>query len=224
MCGRYTLTDPDEVLEELGVMPPADLPARFNIAPTQKAPVVLIRGSERVAELHRWGLIPSWAESPAIGAKMINARAESAAGRAAFRDSMRARRCLVAADGFFEWHREGKRSVPHLIRRAGGGALAFAGLWERWKSDGDWLLSFTILTAPANVLIAPIHDRMPVIVDRIDWQRWLAPDVPAEGIEDILATAEASGLEAFPVTERVNSVANDDAECLAPAPVQQSLF
>lgn len=225
MCGRYTLTSPDDVLAELGVDPPAGLRPRYNVAPTDVMPVVLVRDDHRVAELHRWGLIPSWAESPKVGARMINARAESAASRPAFRSAMASRRCLVPADGFFEWRREGKRRVPFWIRRADHRAMAMAGLWERWKDPAtdDWLLSFTILTTPANDQVAGIHDRMPLALDQEDWERWLDPGLGAEAVAALLK-APAAELEVTGVSSRVNKVSNDDPACLEPADRQGELF
>lgn len=229
MCGRYTLVNPDDVLDELGVTPPPGARPRYNVAPTDEMPVVLVRDGVRVAELHRWGLIPSWAESPKIAAKMINARAETAASRPAFRTAMAKRRCLVAADGFIEWRRDGNKRLPHWIHRADGKALAMAGLWERWKpkdvrEGADWLLSFTILTGAANPLVAEIHDRMPIAVAAADWERWLEPELGVDAIQDLLVPPPADELEMIAVSTRVNKVANDDPACLEPAHVQADLF
>ena len=226
MCGRYTLVSPGDVLEELGVEPPPGTRPRYNVAPTDAMPVVLIRDGARVAELFRWGLVPSWAESPKLGAKMINARAESAASRPAFRSALSKRRCLVAADGFIEWRREGNKKMPHWIRRADRRAMPLAGLWERWRGDGqsEWLLTFTILTTAANDQVAAIHDRMPVAVEPADWERWLEPGLGAEAIEDLLTPAPDDALEVIGVSTRVNKVAHDDPACLEPADVQGELF
>jgi putative SOS response-associated peptidase YedK len=228
MCGRYTLISPDDVLDELGVAPPAGLRPRYNVAPTDEMPVVLVREGARVCELHRWGLIPSWAESPKVGAKMINARAETAATRPAFRSAMARRRCLVAADGFYEWRREGKKRFPYWIHRADRKALSFAGLWETWKppedEGADWLLSFTILTGAANSLVGEIHDRMPIAIAAADRERWLEPELGVDGIEDLLVPPPVDELEMTAVSTRVNKVANDDPSCLEPADVQGDLF
>jgi putative SOS response-associated peptidase YedK len=224
MCGRYTLTEPGAILEELGLEPPLDLAPRYNVAPTDPMPVVLIRDGHKVAEIHRWGLVPSWSEKP--GKPLINARAETAARRPAFRDAMARRRCLVPADGFIEWRRDGKRRLPHWIRPAGGGAMTLAGIWERWKGEGasDWLLSFAILTGPANDAVGAIHDRMPIVVAPGDRDRWIEPELPVDALEDILAPAPDAALEIIPVSERINSVRHDDPECLRPPGGQIELF
>lgn len=227
MCGRYTLVSPDDVLDELGVAPPAGTRPRYNVAPTDQMPVVLVRDDTRVAERLRWGLVPSWADSPKVGAKMINARAETAATRPAFRSAMASRRCLVPADGFIEWRREGKKRQPYWIHRADRKAMPFAGLWERWKdrdAGGDWLLSFTILTTAANDLVSEIHDRMPLSIAADDWERWLEPELGAEAIEDLLIPTPSDDLEMIPVSTRINKVANDDPACLEPADRQGDLF
>lgn len=227
MCGRYTLTSPDELLEELGVgeIPEGVIP-RYNLAPSQEAPVVANRAEGRRLELFRWGLVPAWAHDPGAGYKMINARLETAAEKPAFREALRRRRCLVPADGFYEWRKEGRRKVPHLIRREPRRPFAFAGLWERWRAPGGgWLLSFAILTGEANELVAPLHDRMPVVVPREDYGRWLSPDELApEVLDDLLRPPGASGWTAYEVSPRVSSTAHDDPELVTPGPVQQSLF
>jgi putative SOS response-associated peptidase YedK len=227
MCGRYTLTSPHELAEELGVGSiPDDVIPRYNLAPSQPAPVVANHSRERVVELFRWGLVPAWADDPSVGYKMINARLETAATRPAFRDPLRRRRCLVPADGFFEWRREGRRKVPFLIRPEPRRIIAFAGLWERWKApDGSWLLSFAILTGDANDLVRPLHDRMPVVVEREDHDRWLSPDeLPPEALDDILRPPPAAGWVAYEVSPLVNSADNDRPECIEAGPVQQRLF
>ncbi len=223
MCSRYTLSTPEEVLGELGIAAFSfDTAARYNVAPTHMAPVVVSSGGARVAELHRFGLIPSWADDPRIGVRLLNARSETAKTKPAFRDALEERRCLVAADGFIEWKRDGKKRRPHWFRHAETISLALAGVWERWRSGDEWLLSFAILTAPANDQVAPIHDRMPVILDALDHERWLATDLGADGIEDLLANYQ-SPLRCIELDTRINSVANDDPACLTLAP-QGELF
>src|ERR1700730_3785715 len=170
MCGRYTLSSPVEIVADLFGL--AEIPAphpRFNVAPTQEAPVVRVEASGAPATLAllRWGLIPYWAKEAAIGNRMINARAESVAEKPAFRFSFRKKRCLVGADGFYEWKREGRKKHPCLIRRHDRHPFAFAGLWSSWRDpEGNELDTFTILTTDANDFIPPLHDRMPVILCR----------------------------------------------------------
>ncbi|MCA9677235.1 MAG: SOS response-associated peptidase, partial [Myxococcales bacterium] len=198
MCGRYTLTSQAGLAEEfmLAVAEPAEASEwwrpRFNIAPTQPAPVVVARDGVRAVELMRWGLVPPWADGPAVGARMINARVESLSQRPAFRDAVKHRRCLVAADGFYEWvtrgdGKAGKR-VPMYLRPVPRRPVGFAGLWERWRGpDGAWLVSFAIVTGPPNPLVEPIHDRMPVVVAPTHYATWLAPGpLPASVLAEVL--------------------------------------
>lgn len=217
MCGRYTVRGILPVAELFGVVMPPEFVPRYNVAPTQDVPVVrAAEGSGRRADLLRWGLVPSWAKDPAVGNRMINARAETAAEKPAFRDAMKRRRCLVAADGFYEWRPDpagGKRKQPHFIRMRGDRPFAIAGLWERWGQGGEELESFTILTTSANELVSPIHDRMPVIIAPADFDRWLDPSVAATDVQGLLAPFPADEMEAYPVSTRVNSPSNDDAEC-----------
>src|SRR5262249_23577950 len=180
MCGRFTRTAASkETLADLFQLsdPPGLLPL-FNIAPTQ--PVAAVRvvpgGHEREMVALRWGLIPSWANDPKIGYKMINARAETAATKPSFRSAFRSRRCLLVADGYYEWQKQAGAKQPFYIRLKGGKLFAFAGLWERWApTDGEAIESCTILTTAANELTKPIHDRMPVIVDPRDYGQWRDP-------------------------------------------------
>lgn len=229
MCGRYTLTSPAEVAVELAGLltdpaPPPALVPRYNVAPTQLAPVVANRPA-RALELFRWGLVPRWADDLAIGSRMINARAESLADKPAFRDAFARRRCLVPVDGFIEWKPEGKRKQPLWIRREPRGVFCLAGLWERWKApDGAVVHSYTIITHAAAPPISDLHDRMPVVLAPADFERWLHPEpLPPEALADLLTPPRHAGLVLIPVSMAVNSVANDDPSCLAP-PLQPSLF
>jgi putative SOS response-associated peptidase YedK len=228
MCGRYTLTSLEGLIEEFGlIQPPSSVPPRFNIAPSERVPVIDNRPREqRVLTTMRWGLIPYWAKDPTIGNKLINARRETAAEKPAFRDALRRRRCLIVADGFYEWKREGKRRTPFYVRRRSGGPMAFAGLWERWRApDGELLHSFTILTTGANELMAPVHDRMPIIVDRADYDRWLEPSpVPPAALAHILVTPPSQGFDMYEVSRLVNSPRNDTPACIQPIPEQRSLL
>jgi putative SOS response-associated peptidase YedK len=218
MCGRYMQTTPVEAMQRMfRFAERPNLPPRYNIAPTQEVPIVRRTrdGARRELILVRWGLVPYWADDVSIGNRLINARAEAVERTPAFREAYRRRRCLVPADGFFEWRKEGKRRQPLLARRKDGGPFAFAGLWERWKQpDGQVLRSCTIITCPPNELVAPVHDRMPVILDPGDFERWLDPEA-ANGRE-LLKPCPAEWLEAVPVSARVNSPDNDDPECIAP--------
>jgi putative SOS response-associated peptidase YedK len=224
MCGRYTLSTPtDEIAALFDLATQMDLPAlpqRYNVAPTQEAAVVRVvaPGAPRRLDLLRWGLVPYWADDLSIGNRMINARSESAADKPAFRRSFRRQRCLVATDGFYEWKKEGKLKQPYHIRRKDRHPFAFAGLWERWKNpEGNLLDTFTILTTSANDLLRPLHDRMPVIVDRRDFALWLDPEVTDPAVlQPLLAPAPPDEMETVPVSRTVNSPAYDGPDCIAP--------
>lgn len=167
MCGRITLHTPAEALaQEFGLSaPPVEWEASYNVAPTQDVLAVVQRGEERSAVAFRWGLIPFWAKDPAIGSRLINARAETLAEKAAFREPFRARRCLVLADGFYEWQRSGKERQPYYLRLQSGHPMALAGLYDRWKGpQGITVQSATIVTCAPNTAVAALHDRMPVVL------------------------------------------------------------
>jgi putative SOS response-associated peptidase YedK len=246
MCGRYTLSAPGEAIRELvrgeGEPDLAGLEAlepRFNIAPTQ--PIPLLRPEEghlRLVFAH-WGLIPNWAKDPAIGARLINARAESVREKPAFRESFAARRCLVPADGFYEWvaasagpagsrgRRAGSgRRQAYLIRRQDRRPFAFAGLWDRWvdRSTGEILDSATILTCPPNPLVAPIHDRMPVMFfGPQERHAWTSDIERPEDLLELLHPADPSPMEVLAVGPSVNRVDNDSPECIEPAAASDQL-
>jgi putative SOS response-associated peptidase YedK len=220
MCGRFTLRTPaSAIAEQFSLLEVPDLQPRFNIAPSQ--PVAVVRIDPRQAALRQlvflhWGLVPSWADDPKIGNRMINARAETAADKPSFRAAMRRRRCLIVADGFYEWKTVAKRRQPMHIRMRDGSALAFAGLWESWEGAGHAVLeSCTILTTSANELIQSIHDRMPVIIAPADYAQWLDPAVQqAETVLPLLRPYPADEMEAYAVSPRVNNPARDDEECV----------
>jgi putative SOS response-associated peptidase YedK len=221
MCGRYTLSAPAEVVAELFEL--AEVPAlerRYNIAPTQEAPVVrLARDGGRRLHLLRWGLVPYWADDPSIGSRMINCRAESAAEKPAYRDHFRRHRCLVVADGFYEWRAEAGGKQPYWIHRPDGEPFAYAGLWSRWDKAGEPLDTFTILTRDAHPEIAAIHPRMPVVVARDDWAAWLDPALTdREPLADLLRRSTGAGLVTRRVSRRVNSPAHDVPEVLREEP------
>ncbi len=222
MCGRYTLRTPAQDIAdffELDEVP--DLAPRFNIAPTQAVAAVRRSADSRgrhLALLH-WGLIPSWADDPKIGYSTINARAETVSSKPSFRSAFKKRRCLIAADGFYEWQKTGDKNKkqPFLIHRRDAGPFALAGLWERWKRDELVIESCTIIVTEPNELVRPIHDRMPVILSPQDFDLWLDPAVDDVGrLEALLRPAPAADLEAIAVSTRVNNPASDVPECVVP--------
>jgi putative SOS response-associated peptidase YedK len=222
MCGRYTLTSSGDelaLLFDLSEIP--SLPPRYNLAPTQEAAVVRVPapGAPRHLDFLRWGLVPYWADDPKIGNRMINARSEGVADKPAYRFSFRKQRCLIPTDGFYEWKKEGKLKQPYHIRRKDRRPFAFAGLWARWKpkdGSGGLLDTYTILTTDSNELIRPLHDRMPVILDRESFDLWLDPAVDdRESLLKLLVPYDGSVMETVPVSRAVNSPANDSPDCLA---------
>ena len=223
MCGRFTLTiNPDQLQQQFGLSepPPSQLVPRYNIAPTQ-AVAVIANNSDRKLELFQWGLIPSWAKDPKIGSKMINARAETLAEKPSFRTALKRRRCLVVADGFYEWKKTGSGKTPMYIQLKDLRPFGFAGLWEAWQSPEDGLIkTCTIITTTPNALLAGIHDRMPVILPREAYDAWLAPEeLPADETLPLLQPYDARQMRAVPVSTRVNSPAVDTAECILPVAV-----
>jgi len=227
MCGRYRLSRRKQLVEEyFDASGDDDWSPRHNIAPTQPIPVVRQHPKEpkRVLSLMRWGLIPSWTKNMSGAAGMINARSETAASKPAFRDSMRFRRCLVPTDGFYEWARKGRTKQPFCFEVNDGELFAFAGLWDRWKDpSGQWIKSCTILTTTPNAVTVAIHDRMPVILHRDDYDLWLDPGMTSvEAVSHLLKPFDACLMRSYPVSSRVNQVQNDDAECSAPVASEDS--
>jgi putative SOS response-associated peptidase YedK len=215
MCGRYVLSATGEqIAEHFGLATVMRIAPRYNIAPTQQAPVVRIaRSGERELLLLRWGLVPFWAKDPAIGQRQINARAESLASRPAYREAFRRRRCLVPATGFYEWKPGPRRKQPYLCRLPHGAVFAFAGLWELWRSpEGEVVQTFAIVTADASDALRALHDRMPVIVPEADYALWLAGDAP----ERLVVAPEAPPLAIEPVGLAVNNVRNEGPELAVP--------
>jgi len=220
MCGRFTLrTREAALIEQFGGVPPPQLGLRYNIAPTQPVAIVRIEAErdERLWELVRWGLVPSWVKDASIGNRMINARAETVADKPSFRSAFRRRRCLVPADGYFEWQPTGSGKQPYYIRQADDRPFAMAGLWDRWlnPATGEPLSTCTIITTQANELTQPIHDRMPVILNAADYDLWLDPQMqdPAR-VGALLRPFAGSTLRADPVDTHVNSPRNDDPRCI----------
>ena len=221
MCGRFTLsTSVEQIVQVFGITRgPAELPPRYNIAPTQDAPVVRERAGERRLDALRWGLIPPWTRSDEPPrAPLINARAETAARKPSFRRAISERRCLVPADGFYEWERTSRARLPLLFRLPDGGPFALAGLWERWDADPERgpVESFTILTTEANALVAPYHDRMPVVIPPEAFARWLDPALSdADLLQDLLAPFPAEAMQVVPLDPYVNDVRHEGPACLA---------
>ncbi len=220
MCGRFTLTASAEALKEVfPLFDGADVRPRYNIAPSQ--PVLAVRRTTATPRPEfvrlRWGLVPPWAEEVKIGYRLINARAETAADKPAFRSAFRRRRCLILADGFYEWQKLDHGKQPYCIRLSQARPFAFAGLWERWDKDGQSLESCTILTTEANELMRPLHQRMPVILDPADFDNWLDP-VPSQpgSLQRLLRPFPSADMIAFPVSTLVNNPANDRPDCQTP--------
>lgn len=214
MCGRFTLhTNLSLLAKQLGLPFTPEYVPRYNIAPTNDVLTVLAGEQGRTARMMRWGLIPFWADDPKIGSKMINARAETLAEKPAFRAALKARRCLVVADGYYEWLKAGKRRIPHYIHRADRQPFCFAGLWERWGRENP-LESCTIITTEANSLTRPLHERMPVILDPVDCESWLNPQSSPAELVDLLEPFPSDELSFEQVNEFVNKVGNEGPECL----------
>lgn len=221
MCGRYSITKPAEALQRVFRFegPCPNLPPRYNVAPTQDAPIVRLakdRATRELAQL-RWGLVPFWSDGPDDRYSMINARAETVRKKPAYRQAFSRRRCLVPADGFYEWKKANGGKQPYRIvpSDAPEGLMAFAGLWERWspnEADGEPIESFTIVVTAANEQLAEIHDRMPVVLEPDDWDAWLTSS--ADDAAALLRPLPADRLEAYPVSKRVNNPSNDDPGCV----------
>ncbi len=219
MCGRFTITlEPADFEDELGVSDfPPDFEKRYNVAPTQQVAVVRDAGTRQV-EWMKWGLIPSWATDPTIGSRMINARSETLAEKPSFKQAFAKRRCLILGDGFFEWQKHaGSASTPFYLKLSSGKPFAFAGLWERWHpSEEVDVVSCTIITCPPNELIAPIHDRMPVILDKNSLWQWLQP-APFEELEKQLRPYPSGLMQAFQIGRSINNAAFDAQSVINPA-------
>ncbi|MBZ5598465.1 MAG: SOS response-associated peptidase [Acidobacteriia bacterium] len=233
MCGRYRLSRRKQLIEEHFDCDPCDddWSPRFNVAPTQPVPVIRQHPKEPFRELSlmRWGLIPSWAKDPSGAARMINARSETASSKPAFRDSLKSRRCLIPADGFYEWAQTGKSKQPYCFEVNDGDLFAFAGLWDRWKDPGNnWIKTCSILTTTPNAVTSPVHDRMPVILEPDSYDLWLDPGMNNVAVVcELLKPYDAREMRCFPVSTRINHVANDDEECSRPVEseaVQDRLF
>jgi len=222
MCGRFTLTvDPADLRDAFpGLTFPEEMAPRYNIAPSQPVAVVANDGKNQV-EFFKWGLVPSWAKDPEIGNRMINARAETLSEKPSFRAAYKRRRCLILADGFYEWQPTpgSKSKTPMLIKLKSGEPFAFAGLWEAWHPDQeDAILSCTIITTTPNALMEKIHNRMPVILSQAAYSVWLDPaEQTSTTLDKLLKPYPASQMAAFTVSRLVNDPKNDSPECIAPA-------
>jgi putative SOS response-associated peptidase YedK len=216
MCGRFTLTTPAELLSaRFDVPDPPPLTARYNVAPSQVIAVVGLKpdGTRRGIARLRWGLVPHWASSPNSGPRPINLRAETVAHK--FGELLRGKRCLIPADGFYEWKAEGKTKRPHRFTLATGEPFAFAGLWDVWGEGAEKLVTCCLITTAANDLVRPYHDRMPVIVPPEGYAAWLDPGTPQEGLTALLKPYPAEAMRVAEASPAVNSPRNDGPECLA---------
>ncbi len=248
MCGRYAAAkDPAALVEEFEVeaAPEETLAPDYNVAPTKKVYLVVDKAKDEVSEralvIGRWGLVPSWAKDPSIGSRMINARAETVADKPAFRRAFAKRRCLIPADGYYEWYlptspdapvgKGGKPlKQPFFIHPADGSSLAMAGLYEWWRDptrpDDDpqaWRLTCTVITTEASDEVGRIHDRMPMTIGRADWETWLNPGNSPSEVTGLLVPAATAALDAYPVSTAVNSVRNNGPELIAPLPAEDVL-
>lgn len=219
MCGRFTLAArPEELLAEFeGFDLDSEIPPRYNVAPTQEVLVIPNDGENR-GQFLRWGLIPFWAKDENIGNKLVNARSESALEKPAFRHAFRKGRCLIPADGFYEWKKEPEGKQPYHITMADGKPFAMAGLWERWtpKEGGEEVRTFTILTTAGNDLVKDLHDRMPVILPKEAWERWMDRGQAAEDLQDLMVPFPAEKMALRPVSKAVNNARNEGPQCLEP--------
>lgn len=219
MCGRYAITSAPEAIRKLfGYMDQPNFPKRYNVAPIQPIPIVRMVDGRRQFALVRWGLIPSWVKDPRTFMLLINARGESLKEKPAFRAAIRHRRCLIPADGFYEWKQAGARKQPYYIHLKSGGPFAFAGLWESWHGpNGEETESAAIVTTNANATLAPLHDRMPVIVEPAAYDLWLnCQKVDADTALALIMPAREGLLATHPVSTAVNRVANDGARLIEP--------
>jgi putative SOS response-associated peptidase YedK len=218
MCGRFALIgSPEEARALFGYIDEDWFPPRYNIAPTQPIAVVTEERGRRRLKLMRWGLVPSWVKEPKSFSVLFNARREGIAERPAFKAAIRYRRCLVPASGFYEWQRvDGRKKQPYWVPPAKGGLIAFAGVFETWLgADGSEIDSASIITAPAGPDTASIHDRVPVVIEPEDFERWLGR-LPPDAVEDLMATPPQGTLRPMPVGEGVNAARNDGPELIEP--------
>ncbi|MED4970777.1 SOS response-associated peptidase [Parageobacillus toebii] len=218
MCGRFSLTADIAQLQALfGFVYAGTIPLRFNIAPSQQVLTVMEEDGARIGKMMKWGLVPSWVNDPKIGWKMINARAETVDEKASFRRALKRRRCLILADGFYEWKKEGEKKIPYRFTLQNEQPFAFAGLWETWDKQGEMLYTCTIITTKANELVGTIHDRMPVILPQEWHDAWLDTKLEdTDYIKSLLQPYPAEEMKMYEVSTIVNSPKNDVADCIKP--------
>lgn len=216
MCGRFTLHLPAEVIAEIfRAALLTEIAPRYNISPSQICPIVRQTSEGRQIVPMKWGLIPNWAQDSRLGFSMINARAETVDAKPAFKEPFRSRRCLVVADGFYEWRHEGKAKEPFHITLKSGGVMPFAGLWDKWQNpEGETVESFTIITCAANELISQLHERMPVIIGQKDFDTWLNPRSHIDEIRKLLRPYPEERMKFWRVGTFVNTPQNDTEECI----------
>ena len=228
MCGRYRLSRRKQIIEEQFDCDPweGDWEPRYNIAPTQPVPVIRQHPKEPIRQisLTKWGLIPHWAKGPSVATGTINAKSETAASKPAFRDPLKLRRCLIPADGFYEWKKTGIGKQPFCFEVGEGELFAFAGLWDGWRdSNGQWMKTCSILTTTPNAVTSAVHDRMPVILDPHSYDLWLDPGMQnVAAILDLLTPYDAHLMRYYPVSTRINHVANDDEYCSRPVEITEA--
>jgi len=221
MCGRFTLHTPESQIREVFHLEHSDslgLRPRYNIAPSQQVPIVRDTDTDREMVMAKWGLIPHWSKEAKTKYSTINARIESVAEKPAYRTPFKQRRCLIPADGFYEWKVVDGRKVPHHIRMRDGDVFALAGLWDRWEGEGESLDSCSIIVMPANEVMKPLHDRMPAIIAPAHYDLWLDSRVTdKDKIMTYLNSAPSSQLMTYPISPWVNSPKHDDERCIEPA-------
>lgn len=227
MCGRYTLTASDSALiQAFELEDVSGYKARYNIAPTQSVPIITSAAPKRLTWM-RWGLIPSWAKDPSIGSTLINARSETLDEKPSFKESFKRRRCLVPADGFYEWRKDGTSKKPQFIFLENRRLFAFAGLWDAWKNpQGEWVQSCTIITTEPNDVLRPLHHRMAVILNPDKYAPWLDPEMPTEALKPFFKPYPNDGLSLYEVSPLVNGTTADSPDLIVPytSPQQRGLF
>lgn len=214
MCGRFTLYSSSTAIEqETGTAIP-EMQPNYNVAPTQLVLTIASNHEQTKAGFLKWGLVPSWADDPSIGHKMINARAETVDEKPSFKKLLERRRCLVAADSFYEWKKEGKEKQPYRITVNDESIFTFAGLWDRWEGEEETITSCTIITTEANDLMKDLHHRMPVIISKSQREKWLHPDTSKEEAKAMLKPYDSQQMTAYPVSRAVNSPKNNTPDLL----------
>jgi putative SOS response-associated peptidase YedK len=221
MCGRFSLQTPEDKIREafnLQVGMQLNLSPRYNIAPSQDIPIIRDTEEGHELTLAKWGLIPHWSKEPQTKYSTINARIETVAEKPTYRTSFKSKRCLIPADGFYEWKNINGRKIPHFIHMRKGGVFAFAGIWDRWEGEGETLDSCSIIVMPSNEVMRPIHERMPAIVAPAHYDLWLDPRVTEKDeIMGLLNSAPSGSLKFYSVSTWVNAPKHDDVRCIQPA-------